>query len=37
MDSHSDIDQVADEQGGSTFPIVLKHEIAGIVSQQGKK
>ena len=34
---HSDIHQVRDEWGGSTFPIVPGHEIAGIVSQVGLK
>jgi D-arabinose 1-dehydrogenase-like Zn-dependent alcohol dehydrogenase len=34
---HSDIHQVKDEWGGSTFPIVPGHEIAGIVSQVGLK
>src|ERR671913_428113 len=34
---HSDIHQVKDEWGGSTFPIVPGHEIAGIVSQVGAK
>ena len=34
---HSDIHQVSDEWGGSTFPIVPGHEIAGIVSQVGTK
>lgn len=34
---HSDIHQVKDEWGGSTFPIVPGHEIAGIVSQVGSK
>lgn len=32
---HSDIHQVSDEWGGSTFPMVPGHEIAGIVSQVG--
>jgi alcohol dehydrogenase (NADP+) len=32
---HSDIHQVSDEWGGSTFPIVPGHEIAGVVSQVG--
>jgi uncharacterized zinc-type alcohol dehydrogenase-like protein len=32
---HSDIHQVSDEWGGSTFPMVPGHEIAGIVSQIG--
>jgi uncharacterized zinc-type alcohol dehydrogenase-like protein len=32
---HSDIHQVRGEWGGSTFPIVPGHEIAGIVSQVG--
>jgi uncharacterized zinc-type alcohol dehydrogenase-like protein len=34
---HSDIHQVKDEWGRSTFPIVPGHEIAGIVSQVGAK
>lgn len=34
---HSDIHQVADEWGGSTFPMVPGHEIVGIVSQVGTK
>jgi alcohol dehydrogenase (NADP+) len=34
---HSDIHQMKDEWGGSTFPIVPGHEIAGIVSQVGAK
>lgn len=34
---HSDIHQVSDEWGGSTFPMVPGHEIAGIVSQVGTK
>jgi uncharacterized zinc-type alcohol dehydrogenase-like protein len=32
---HSDIHQVRDEWGGSTFPMVPGHEIAGIVSHVG--
>jgi uncharacterized zinc-type alcohol dehydrogenase-like protein len=32
---HSDIHQVSDEWGGSTFPMVPGHEIAGIVLQAG--
>lgn len=32
---HSDIHQVNDEWGGSMFPMVPGHEIAGIVSQVG--
>jgi uncharacterized zinc-type alcohol dehydrogenase-like protein len=32
---HSDIHQVSDEWGGSMFPMVPGHEIAGIVSQVG--
>src|SRR4030095_9184675 len=32
---HSDIHQVSDDWGGSTFPMVPGHEIAGIVSQVG--
>jgi uncharacterized zinc-type alcohol dehydrogenase-like protein len=34
---HSDIHQVNDEWGASTFPMVPGHEIAGIVSQVGAK
>jgi uncharacterized zinc-type alcohol dehydrogenase-like protein len=34
---HSDIHQVGDEWGGSTFPMVPGHEIVGIVSQIGTK
>src|SRR5918999_3185008 len=34
---HSDMHQVRDEWGGSTFPLVPGHEIAGIVSQVGAK
>ena len=34
---HSDIHQVKDEWGGSTFPMVPGHEIVGIVSQVGTK
>lgn len=34
---HSDLHQVADEWGGSTFPMVPGHEIAGIVSKIGAK
>jgi uncharacterized zinc-type alcohol dehydrogenase-like protein len=34
---HSDIHQVNDEWGGSTFPMVPGHEITGIVSQVGAK
>jgi alcohol dehydrogenase (NADP+) len=30
---HADIHQVSDEWGGSTFPMVPGHEIAGVVSQ----
>ena len=32
---HSDIHQVRDEWGGSTFPMVPGHEIAGVVSDVG--
>jgi uncharacterized zinc-type alcohol dehydrogenase-like protein len=32
---HSDIHQTRDEWGGSTFPMVPGHEIAGVVSQVG--
>jgi uncharacterized zinc-type alcohol dehydrogenase-like protein len=32
---HSDIHQVRDEWGGSTFPMVPGHEIAGVVAQVG--
>jgi uncharacterized zinc-type alcohol dehydrogenase-like protein len=34
---HSDIHQVNDEWGASTFPMVPGHEITGIVSQVGTK
>ena len=34
---HSDIHQARDEWGGSQFPMVPGHEIAGIVSQVGPK
>jgi uncharacterized zinc-type alcohol dehydrogenase-like protein len=34
---HSDIHQVRNEWGGSTFPMVPGHEIAGIVSEVGTK
>src|SRR4051794_36071017 len=34
---HSDIHQVKDEWGGSVFPMVPGHEIAGIVSKVGSK
>jgi uncharacterized zinc-type alcohol dehydrogenase-like protein len=34
---HSDIHQVNNEWGGSTFPMVPGHEIAGVVSQVGTK
>jgi uncharacterized zinc-type alcohol dehydrogenase-like protein len=34
---HSDLHQVLDEWGGSTFPMVPGHEIAGIVSKVGDK
>jgi uncharacterized zinc-type alcohol dehydrogenase-like protein len=33
---HSDIHQVRDEWGGSAFPMVPGHEIAGIVSRVGE-
>ena len=32
---HSDIHQVSDDWGGSTFPMVPGHEIVGIVSEIG--
>src|SRR6478672_4327019 len=32
---HSDIHQVSDEWGGSTFPMVPGHEIAGRISAVG--
>jgi uncharacterized zinc-type alcohol dehydrogenase-like protein len=32
---HTDIHQVGDEWGGSTFPMVPGHEITGIISQVG--
>jgi uncharacterized zinc-type alcohol dehydrogenase-like protein len=32
---HSDIHQVRDEWGGSSFPMVPGHEIAGVVAQVG--
>ena len=32
---HSDIHQVKDEWGGSTFPMVPGHEIVGVVAQVG--
>ena len=34
---HTDIHQVADEWGGSIFPMVPGHEITGVVSQIGPK
>ncbi|MBC7711945.1 MAG: NAD(P)-dependent alcohol dehydrogenase [Rhizobacter sp.] len=34
---HSDIHQARDEWGGSAFPMVPGHEIAGIVAQVGSK
>lgn len=34
---HTDIHQVRDEWGGSTFPMVPGHEIAGIVTAVGSK
>jgi len=34
---HSDIHQARDEWGGSIFPMVPGHEIAGVVSAVGKK
>ena len=34
---HSDIHQVRDEWGGSTFPMVPGHEITGVVSAVGAK
>jgi uncharacterized zinc-type alcohol dehydrogenase-like protein len=34
---HSDIHQARDEWGGSTFPMVPGHEIAGVVSRVGSK
>jgi uncharacterized zinc-type alcohol dehydrogenase-like protein len=34
---HSDIHQVNDEWGGSTFPMVPGHEITGIVSEVGSQ
>lgn len=34
---HSDIHQVKDEWGGSQFPMVPGHEIAGVVSRVGSK
>lgn len=34
---HSDLHQVADEWGGSMFPMVPGHEIVGIISQIGAK
>lgn len=34
---HSDLHQVRDEWGGSTFPMVPGHEIVGVVSKVGAK
>ncbi len=34
---HSDIHQVRDEWGGSIFPMVPGHEIAGVVTGVGSK
>src|SRR6201992_657692 len=34
---HSDIHQAKDEWGGSTFPMVPGHEIAGVVKAVGGK
>src|SRR5271156_6631026 len=34
---HSDIHQARDEWGGSTFPMVPGHEIAGVVTAVGGK
>lgn len=34
---HSDIHQARDEWGGSTFPMVPGHEIAGVVAEVGSK
>src|SRR5580698_7004304 len=34
---HSDIHQARDEWGGSTFPMVPGHEIAGVVTAVGNK
>jgi uncharacterized zinc-type alcohol dehydrogenase-like protein len=34
---HSDIHQARDEWGGSTYPMVPGHEIAGVVASVGKK
>lgn len=34
---HSDIHQVRDEWGGSVFPMVPGHEIAGVVAEVGNK
>ncbi len=34
---HSDIHQARDEWGGSVFPMVPGHEIAGVVLQVGSK
>ncbi len=34
---HTDIHQVNDEWGGSTFPMVPGHEITGVVSQVGPR
>lgn len=33
---HSDLHQVGDEWGGSQFPMVPGHEIAGVVASVGK-
>src|SRR5579871_1080184 len=34
---HSDLHQVFDEWGGSIFPMVPGHEIAGVVNSVGEK
>jgi|GEM_PF-3962930 len=34
---HTDVHQVKDERGGSTFPMVPGHEIVGIVTKVGCK
>jgi len=34
---HSDVHQARDEWGGSTFPMVPGHEIAGVVSAVGSE
>src|SRR5271168_1744129 len=34
---HSDIHQARDEWGGSSFPMVPGHEIAGVVTKVGAK